>query len=213
MKNLILFLENMGVSSKDAVYQVEYIENGGTLEIMYADEHIIENIKNLDIPYRVTVLSDRNIVQIKKIKKNRKLKELWYWLKAQITLDNSYFTDLEDLQHENNELRATIELLKDENKKLHENIQQCQDTFDEAVLDDFNEALFNFLSQMCQSDTSDMLTNELSMNGEVEVQIAGKDVNRKRIKQAFGNFERYMAIDIVERGLYYSLIFKKRKDR
>lgn len=140
----------------------------------------------------------------------RKLKELWYWLKAQITLDNSYFTDLEDLQHENNELRSTIELLKDENKKLHENIQQYQDTFDEAVLDDFNEALFNFLSQMCQSDTSDMLTNELSRNGEVEVQIAGKDVNRKRIKQAFGNFERYMTIDIVERGLYYSLIFKKR---
>lgn len=140
----------------------------------------------------------------------RKLKELWYWLKAQITLDNSYFTDLEDLQHENNELRSTIELLKDENKKLHENIQQYQDTFDKAVLDDFNEALFNFLSQMCQSDTSDMLTNELSKNGEVEVQIAGKDVNRKRIKQAFGNFERYMTIDIVERGLYYSLIFKKR---
>lgn len=213
MNNLILFLENMGITYKDAVYQVEYIENGGTLEIMYADEHIIENIKNLDIPYRVTVLSDRNIVQIKKIKKIRKLKELWYWLKAQITLDNSYFTDLEDLQHENNELRATIELLQDENKKLHENIQQYQSTFDETVLDDFNEALFNFLSQMCQSDTSDMLTNELCKNGEVEVQIAGKDVNRKRIKQAFGNFERYMTIDIVERGLYYSLIFKKRKDR
>lgn len=140
----------------------------------------------------------------------RKLKELWYWLKAQITLDNSYFTDLEDLQHENNELRATIELLQDENKKLHENIQQYQNNFDEVVLEDFFEALSNFLSQMCQSDTSDMLTNELRMNGEVEVQIAGKDVNRKRIKQAFGNFERYMAIDIVERGLYYSLIFKKR---
>lgn len=140
----------------------------------------------------------------------RKLKELWYWLKAQITLDNSYFTDLEDLQHENNELRATIELLQDENKKLHENIQQYQNNFDEVVLEDFFETLSNFLSQMCQSDTSDMLTNELRMNGEVEVQIAGKDVNRKRIKQAFGNFERYMVIDIVERGLYYSLIFKKR---
>lgn len=140
----------------------------------------------------------------------RKLKELWYWLKAQITLDNLYFTDLEDLQHENNELRATIELLQDENKKLHENIQQYQNNFDEVVLEDFYEALSNFLSQMCQSDTSDMLTNELRMNGEVEVQIAGKDVNRKRIKQAFGNFERYMTIDIVERGLYYSLIFKKR---
>lgn len=140
----------------------------------------------------------------------RKLKELWYWLKAQITLDNSYFTDLEDLQHENNELRATIELLQDENKKLHENIQQYQNNFDEVVLEDFNEALFNFLSQMGQSDTSDMLTNELAKNEEVEVQIAGKDVNRKRIKQAFGNFERYMTIDIVERGLYYSLIFKKR---
>lgn len=140
----------------------------------------------------------------------RKLKELWYWLKAQITLDNSYFTDHEDLQHENNELRATIKLLQDENKELHENIHQYQNNFDEVVLDDFFEALSNFLSQMGQSNTSEMLTNELSMNGEVEVQIAGKDVNRKRIKQAFGNFERYMTIDIVERGLYYSLIFKKR---
>lgn len=139
-----------------------------------------------------------------------RLKELWYWLKACITLDNTYFNDLEDLQHENDELRAVNKLLQDENAKLHYTIEKYQNNFDGVVLEDFKAALLSFLEIMGQSDTSDMLTNELQKNGEVEVQIAGKDVNRKRIKQAFGNFERYMTIDIVERGLYYSLIFKKR---
>lgn len=139
-----------------------------------------------------------------------RLKELWYWLKACITLDNTYFNDLEDLQHENEELIAVNKLLQDENAKLHYTIEKYQNNFDGVVLEDFTNALFSFLEIMGQSDTSDMLTNELQKNGEVEVQIAGKDVNRKRIKQAFGNFERYMTIDIVERGLYYSLIFKKR---
>ncbi len=140
----------------------------------------------------------------------RKLKELWYWLKAQVTLDNTYFNDLEDLQHENNELRSIVEALEQENERLDQRIKDIQHNFDAVVLEDFNHALFKFLELMSQSDTSDMLTHELEKNGEVEVQIAGKDVNRKRIKQAFGNFERYMTIDIVERGLYYSLIFKKR---
>ena len=139
-----------------------------------------------------------------------RIKELWYWFKARITLDNKYFTDLEDLQHENDELRAVNKLLQDENAKLHLTLEKYQNNFDGVVLDDFVNALFNFLELTGQSDTSDMLTNELKKNGEVEVQIAGRDVNRKRIKQAFGNFERYMTIDIVERGLYYSLIFKKR---
>ena len=139
-----------------------------------------------------------------------RLKELWYWLKACITLDNTYFTVLEDLQHENNELRSTIELLEAENETLRSTLDKWENGFDDVVLEDFDNALYNFLELMGQSDTSDMLTNELAKNREVEVQIAGKDVNRKRIKQAFGNFERYVTIDIVERGLYYSLIFKKR---
>lgn len=139
-----------------------------------------------------------------------RIKELWYWLKAQVTLDNTYFNDLEDLQHENNELREIVQSLEEENERLQQHIRDINVNFDAVVLEDFTNALFNFLELMGQSDTSDMLTNELRKNGEVEVQIAGKDVNRKRIKQAFGNFERYMTIDIVERGLYYSLTFKKR---
>ena len=139
-----------------------------------------------------------------------RIKELWYWLKAQVTLDNTYFNDLEDLQHENNELRSTIELLQHENAKLQLILEKQQHNFDELVLEDFTNALFGFLELMGQSDTSDMLTNELRKSGEVEVQIAGRDVNRKKIKQAFGNFERYLTIDIEERGLFYSLIFKKR---
>lgn len=139
-----------------------------------------------------------------------RIKELWYWLKAQVTLDNTYFNDLEDLQHENNELREIVQSLEEENERLQQHIRDINANFDAVVLEDFTNALFNFLELMGQSDTSDMLTNELRKNGEVEVQIAGKDVNRKRIKQAFGNFERYMTIDIVERGLYYSLTFKKR---
>ncbi len=139
-----------------------------------------------------------------------RIKELWYWLKAQITLDNTYTTDLEDLQHRNNELSSIVEALVEENERLDQRIKDIEHNFDGVVLEDFNNALFTFLEIMGQSDTSDMLTNELRMNGEVEVQIVGKDVNRKRIKQAFGNFERYLTIDIVERGLYYSLIFKKR---
>ncbi len=139
-----------------------------------------------------------------------RIKELWYWLKAQVTLDNTYFNDLEDLQHENNELRSTIELLQQENAKLQLILEKQQHNFDELVLEDYCSALYDFLQITGQSDTSDMLTNELRKSGEVEVQIAGRDVNRKKIKQAFGNFERYMTIDIVERGMYYSLIFKKR---
>lgn len=139
-----------------------------------------------------------------------RIKELWYWLKAQVTLDNTYFNDLEDLQHENNELREIVQSLEEENERLQQHIRDINANFDAVVLEDFTNALFNFLELMGQSDTSDMLANELRKNGEVEVQIAGKDVNRKRIKQAFGNFERYMTIDIVERGLYYSLTFKKR---
>lgn len=139
-----------------------------------------------------------------------KIKELYYWLKAQITLDNTYFNDLEDLQHENNELSYIIQSLDEENEKLRQHIRDINNNFDGVVLEDFRSALYNFLELTGQSNTSNMLANELRMNGEVEVQIAGKDVNRKRIKQAFGNFERYMTIDIVERGLYYSLIFKKR---
>lgn len=139
-----------------------------------------------------------------------RIKELWYWLKAQVTLDNTYFNDLEDLQHENNELREIVQSLEEENERLQQHIRDINVNFDAVVLEDFTNALFNFLELMGQSDTSDMLANELRKNGEVEVQIAGKDVNRKRIKQAFGNFERYMTIDIVERGLYYSLTFKKR---
>lgn len=139
-----------------------------------------------------------------------KLKELWYWLKSQVTLDNSHFVDLDNLQHENNELRSTIELLDRENEELRNKLDKIKHNFDKVVLEDFFMALGDFLKLNGQSDTSDMLTNELRKTGEVEVQIAGRDVNRRTIKQAFGNFERYLTIDIEEKGLYYSLIFKKR---
>lgn len=139
-----------------------------------------------------------------------RIKELWYWLKAQVTLDNSHFEDLEDLQHENNELRSTIELLDRENEELRNKLDKIEHNFDNIVLEDFCMALFDFLKLNGQSDTSDMLTDELRRTGEVEVQIAGRDINRRKIKQAFGNFERYMTIDIEEKGLYYSLIFEKR---
>ena len=138
-----------------------------------------------------------------------KIKELWYWLKAQITLDNTYFSDNEDLQHENNELRSTIELLDKENEVLRNKLDKIDQNFDAVVLVDFSMALSDFLQLTGQSDTSIMLTNELRKTGKVEVQIAGRDINRKKIKQAFGNFERHLTIDIEEKGLYYSLIFKK----
>lgn len=135
------------------------------------------------------------------------MKEIIEWIKSLFSLKNDYFTDHEELEHE-------VQELKSENDILKSHLEYYQDCLYNnkkyLFFDTFELTLKNFLVNNNQSDTSKLLTQELKENDEIEVQIAGKEVNRKKIKQAFGNLERYLTIDIQERGLYYSLIFKRR---
>lgn len=135
------------------------------------------------------------------------MKEIIEWLRSFFSRKNDYFTDHEDLEHEIQELKSENDILKS-HIDFYENILYFKK--EHLFFEAFENALKNFLVTNSQSDTSKLLTEELKENRRVKIQIAGKEVNRKKIKQAFGNLERYLTIDIQERGLYYSLIFKRR---